>query len=37
MGFFNFLFAGPRMEEIKMALVGKYVFEGIEDEAERKK
>ena len=27
MGLFDFLFAGKRMEEIKMALVGKYVFD----------
>ena len=29
MGFFDFLFAGKRMEEIKMALVGKYVFDAL--------
>jgi len=32
MSFFDFLLAGPRMEEIKMALVGKYVFESLKDE-----
>lgn len=37
MGLFDFLFAGPRMEEIKMALVGKYVFNSIEDATEREK
>ena len=29
MGFFDFVFAGKRMEEIKMALVGKYVFDAL--------
>ncbi|MCK4348137.1 MAG: hypothetical protein KAW47_05920 [Thermoplasmatales archaeon] len=29
MGFFDLLFAGKRMEEIKMALVGKYVFDAL--------
>lgn len=29
MGFFDFLFAGKRMEEIKMALVGKHVFDNL--------
>ena len=29
MGLFDFLFAGKRMEEIKMALVGKHVFDNL--------
>lgn len=29
MGFFDILFAGKRMEEIKMAIVGKHVFENL--------
>lgn len=29
MGFSDFLFAGKRMEEIKMALVGKHVFDNL--------
>lgn len=29
MGLLDFLFAGKRMEEVKMALVGKHVFENL--------
>ena len=32
MGFWDLLTAGPKMEEIKMALVGKYVFESLKNE-----
>ena len=32
MGFWDLLTAGPKMEEVKMALVGKYVFENLNDE-----
>lgn len=35
-GFFDFLLAGPRMEEIKMALVGKYLFENKLNENQKK-
>ena len=37
MGLWDLLTAGPKMVEIEMALVGKYVFESIEDEGTRRK
>ena len=36
MGFLDLLLAGPRMEEIKMALVGKYLFENKLNENQKK-
>ena len=36
MGFFDLLLAGPRMEKIKMALVGKYLFENKLNENQKK-
>jgi len=33
MGFLDFLMAGPRVEHAKTAIVGKYVFDSIEDQS----
>ena len=37
MGLWDLFTAGPKMEEIKMALVGKHVFEHLKDEAIKSK
>ena len=36
MGFFDILFAGRKVEEAKMALVGKYLFERFDEEKQNK-
>jgi hypothetical protein len=36
MGLWDLLTAGPKMEEIKMSLIGKYVFDKLKDEEIKK-